>query len=168
MAQPPPTAVASITASASRSSAPESSAAATVTATAAPAASVAAATSQAKPPQGAPSTTGQPIQDIVFGLDSYLIMSATSVAELKRAAQELAKTPGKRLLIRGHSDHMGLRDHKQALSQRRAATVKNFLVSHGAPPDRISIEAVGDSEPADPGDNPVAWARNRRVQVLWR
>jgi peptidoglycan-associated lipoprotein len=43
-----------------------------------------------------------------------------------------------------------------------------FLISHGAPLDRITVEAVGDSEPIDPGNNPVAWAKNRRVQVLWR
>jgi peptidoglycan-associated lipoprotein len=177
-AEPPPTAVASIKASASPSSAPGSSARAAVSATAeppAPAASVAAATASASPSQGAttqgattPSTTGQPIQDVIFSLDSYRIANPTSIAELTRAAQELAKNPAKRLVVRGHSDQMGLPEHKRAISERRATTVKNFLVSHGAPSDRVTIEAVGDSEPADPGNNPTAWAKNRRVQVLWR
>ncbi len=109
-----------------------------------------------------------PIPDIIFILDSHLITSAQSLADLQRVARELASHPGRRLLIRGHSDQMGTPEYKRSLSQRRAMTVQNFLVSHGAPADRISIEAVGDGDPADTGDTPVAWARNRRVQLLWR
>lgn len=118
-----------------------------------------------RPPSGIP---GEAIPDIVFDLDAHVISSVSAITDLKEVAQKLAREPGKRIVIRGHSDQMGSPEYKRALSQRRAMTVQSFLVSHGAPPERISIEAVSDNEPADSRNNPVAWAQNRRVQVLWR
>jgi outer membrane protein OmpA-like peptidoglycan-associated protein len=115
-----------------------------------------------------PSTPGEAIADVLFDLDSFQIAYLPSIVALKRAAEELRNDPSRRLLLRGHTDLMGPASYKQALSRRRAMTVQMFLVSHGAPLDRITVEAVGDSEPEDPGHNPVAWAKNRRVQVLWR
>lgn len=110
----------------------------------------------------------EPLEDVIFDLSSHQITNPQSIAELTRAARELATTPGRRLLIRGHSDQMGTPEYKQNLSLRRAMTVQNFLVSHGAPADRISLEAVGDTDPAVPGNTPEAWAKNRRVQLVWR
>jgi peptidoglycan-associated lipoprotein len=126
------------------------------------------------PPPPAPTTPvaslakGEAMPDLLFDLDSHLIINATSLADLKRVAEELRSDSSKRVLVRGHSDAMGTPEYKRALSQRRAATVQGFLIAHGAPADRISIEAAADSDPADPGSNPVAWSKNRRVQVLWR
>ena len=120
------------------------------------------------PAPSPPSTPGEAIADVLFDLDSFQIAYLPSIVALKRAAEELRNDPSRRLLLRGHTDLMGPASYKQALSRRRALTVQMFLVSHGAPLDRITVEAVGDSEPEDPGHNPVAWAKNRRVQVLWR
>ena len=83
-------------------------------------------------------------------------------------AEELRNEPSRKVLLRGHTDEMGPEGFKRALSQRRAVTVQMFLISHGAPADQITVEAVGDSEPSDSESNPIAWAKNRRVQVLWR
>jgi outer membrane protein OmpA-like peptidoglycan-associated protein len=120
------------------------------------------------PVPSTPSSPGEAIADVNFELSSFQITYLPSIVALKRVAQELRKDPSRRLLLRGHADQMGPDSYKHALSQRRANTVQMFLISHGAPLDRITVEAVGDSEPADPGRNPVAWAKNRRVQVLWR
>jgi outer membrane protein OmpA-like peptidoglycan-associated protein len=120
------------------------------------------------PVPSTPSSPGEPIEDVNFELSSFQITYLPSIVALKRVAQELRKDPSRRLLLRGHADQMGPDSYKHALSQRRATTVQMFLISHGAPLDRITVEAVGDSEPMDPGNNPVAWAKNRRVQVLWR
>ena len=120
------------------------------------------------PVPSTPSSPGEPIADVNFELSSYQITYLPSIVALKRVAEELRNDPSRRLLLRGHADQMGPDSYKHALSQRRATTVQMFLISHGAPLDRITVEAVGDSEPIDPENNPVAWAKNRRVQVLWR
>jgi outer membrane protein OmpA-like peptidoglycan-associated protein len=172
---PPPTATAVAEVSTSASSAPSPSGTPVLpTATVEPTAAVTVAptaTAVAETPRdrNPPSSTpGEAVPDIVFELDASVIPSASARADLKAVAQKLARDPSKRLLIRGHSDQMGSPEYKRALSQRRAMTVQIVLVSHGAPADRITIEAVSDNDPADHRNNPVAWAHNRRAQVLWR
>jgi outer membrane protein OmpA-like peptidoglycan-associated protein len=120
------------------------------------------------PVAAVPSTPGEPVEDILFDLDRQQVNTLPAIIALRRVAQELAQDSSKRVLIRGHADQMGSSIYKHALSERRARAVQAFLMSHGAPADRITVEAVSDSEPVDSGSNPVAWAKNRRVQVLWR
>lgn len=120
------------------------------------------------PVRSTPSSPGESIADVNFDLSSFQITYLPSIVALKRVAEALRNDPSRKVLLRGHTDQMGPDSYKHALSQRRAVTVQMFLFSHGAPLDQITIEAVGDSEPIDPENNPVAWAKNRRVQVLWR
>jgi outer membrane protein OmpA-like peptidoglycan-associated protein len=115
-----------------------------------------------------PSTPGEPVEDVLFDLDRHEMNYLPTIVALRRVAKELAQDSSKRVLLRGHADQMGSSSYKHALSERRAMAVQAFLISHGAPADRITVEAVSDSEPVDSGSNPVAWAKNRRVQVLWR
>jgi outer membrane protein OmpA-like peptidoglycan-associated protein len=46
--------------------------------------------------------------------------------------------------------------------------VERFLVRNGVDAERIVIEALGGTEPRVPGSDPVAFARNRRVELIWR
>jgi outer membrane protein OmpA-like peptidoglycan-associated protein len=170
--EPPPVAVATNTPAPSIAIGAIPTAAATVAAVTPPTKATPDPKTTGKSPAGKGSVAAlpppDPVQDVIFVLDSHQITSPQAITELTHAARELAAAPGRRLLIRGHSDQMGTPEYKRNLSLRRAMTVQNFLVSHGAPADRISLEAVGDTDPADPGNNPVAWARNRRVQLVWR
>lgn len=128
----------------------------------------------AKPPSDTPSAVApgssspnEAIADIPFDLDSNRINYLPSIVVLREVAGKLSREPSRRLLVRGHSDQMGSSGYKHALSLQRATTVRAYLISHGAPADRITVEEVGDSEPVDVGSNPIAWAKNRRVQLLW-
>lgn len=66
----------------------------------------------------------------------------------------------------GHSDAQGDEFSNVLLSARRARTVKTALVARGIPPDRLSIQALGESEPANSSDR--LSPENRRVTVMWR
>jgi peptidoglycan-associated lipoprotein len=112
--------------------------------------------------------TAPAASDIEFAPDSVRIERLTAFRDLRRVIRELADDPGRRLLLRGHSDPLGAPVYNLDLAERRAAAVKRYLVQRGAPADRIAVEAVGDAEPADPRHTPAAWARDRRVEVLWR
>jgi outer membrane protein OmpA-like peptidoglycan-associated protein len=46
--------------------------------------------------------------------------------------------------------------------------VARLLIARGASADRLLVEAMGDAEPIDPAWTPAAWAKNRRVQIVWR
>lgn len=120
------------------------------------------------PPEPVPTTVGETLVNVPFDLDSHQVNYLPSLVILRELAAELARDPSKQLRVRGHSDQMGSSAHKVRLSRSRAMSVQAYLIAHGAPADRISIEAVGASEPIDPGSNPIAWAKNRRVQVVWR
>jgi outer membrane protein OmpA-like peptidoglycan-associated protein len=128
-------------------------------ATAAPTATAATAAPEVEAPAGA---------DVIFELAGERIGSVVAVGELQRVAAELTTHPERRLVLRGHTDRLGSPAQNLALSRRRAEAILRLLMNFGAPADRISIEAAGDSEPVDTSDTPVGWARNRRVELLWR
>lgn len=124
-------------------------------------------------PQTVPAKAAVPqpvnaVPDVLFGLESHRVTNVASALALLRLARELRVNPTRSVLLRGHADRLGSSSHNLALSRQRAESVRQLLVAHGAPSERVAIEAVGDAEPADPSDTPVAWAKNRRVQVLWR
>ena len=66
----------------------------------------------------------------------------------------------------GHSDNTGDEYANLLLSARRAQVVKKALVARGIPADRLLLQALGASDPADSSD-PAA-PENRRVVVTWR
>ena len=66
----------------------------------------------------------------------------------------------------GYSDRSGDEYANLLLSARRAEAVKRGLVARGIPADRLLIQALGESEPAD--DNDPNAAANRRVTITWR
>lgn len=149
----------------------------------APAAVLTTATPAAEPPREAPKAAAPeegkervgparvapaPIADVRFRLQSERVESLEAAADLERAARVLTADPSRRITLRGHADRLGLPANNLVLSRRRAEAVKQVLVMHGAPADRIEVEAAGDAEPVDPSDTPAAWAKNRRVQILWR
>jgi outer membrane protein OmpA-like peptidoglycan-associated protein len=106
--------------------------------------------------------------DVTFAFDSTGLDHLPAIHDLRRMAQELGEHPGRRLLLRGHSDPLGFADQNLDLSRRRADAVKDYLVLRGAPADRIAVEGLGPSEPADPLRTPAARARDRRVEILWK
>lgn len=106
--------------------------------------------------------------DVAFAFDSTRLEHLPSIHDLRRLARALRDDPDRRLLLRGHSDPLGFPQQNLELSQRRAEAVRDYLVLRGAPADRIAIEGIGPTEPADPFQTPTAWARDRRVEILWR
>ena len=67
--------------------------------------------------------------------------------------------------IVGHTDSMGDEDYNQALSERRAMAVKEFLVASGVSADIIDVSGRGESEPVADNDTEEGRAKNRRVEI---
>ena len=144
--------------SASASAAPPPSATAVAVAT----------TEPSRPESQQPSASApEPLPDLSYELDSFRFTQETALV-LEKAVKLLQEQPKLRILIRGHSDKLGSPEYNIELSRRRASAVENYLIEHGVAADKISIEAVGGKEPMDSSNSPVAWARNRRVQMVWR
>lgn len=99
---------------------------------------------------------------IYFDTDRYNIDSADAAA-LQKQAQWLMQYPEKRATIEGHCDERGTRDYNLALGERRANAAKNYLVSLGVDPSRLSTVSYGKERPVALGSDEQAWAQNRRA-----
>jgi len=69
------------------------------------------------------------------------------------------------LIAVGHTDSIGTEQYNQGLSERRAASVKNYLVGKGIPADRIYTEGKGETSPVASNATREGRAQNRRVEI---
>ncbi|HUU14136.1 MAG TPA: OmpA family protein [Terriglobia bacterium] len=84
---------------------------------------------------------------------------------LSRIAGVLLTSRGYRIDVFGHTDDIGTEEYNLRLSQRRAQSVRNYLVEAGVDPEIISTKGFGKSSPRAPGTAPAARAANRRVEI---
>ncbi len=68
--------------------------------------------------------------------------------------------------VNGHTDSTGSQAHNQALSERRAASVANYLAGRGVDQRRMSTLGFGPSQPIASNATPEGRAQNRRVEVM--
>ena len=66
------------------------------------------------------------------------------------------------VVLEGHADERGTREYNLALGERRANSVKDYLMTYGISGNRISVISYGKERPVDSGSNPLAWSKNRR------
>ncbi|MBN8828517.1 MAG: peptidoglycan-associated lipoprotein Pal [Sphingobacteriia bacterium] len=81
---------------------------------------------------------------------------------LKRQAAWLQQYPNTRITIEGHADERGTREYNIALGERRAESVKKYLISLGISNDRLSTVSFGKERLAVIGNTEEAHAQNRR------
>jgi outer membrane protein OmpA-like peptidoglycan-associated protein len=105
-------------------------------------------------------------RQINFVTDSAEIV-ADSEGLLTEIADVLLRHPEiTRVEIQGHTDNRGGHDHNQDLSQRRAESVRDWLVAHGVDSSRLEPHGYGDANPIAPNITASGRARNRRVQFI--
>ncbi len=105
-------------------------------------------------------------QQVQFALDQDVILPE-STPLLLEIADVLIKNPRiKRVEVQGHTDNTGTPEHNQDLSERRAGSVRNWLVQHGVSPDRLVAKGYGQSKPLVPNVTTANKAKNRRVQFI--
>ena len=68
--------------------------------------------------------------------------------------------------IEGHCDNRGSVEYNLALGERRAKSVKNYLVSLGVDSKRLTIISYGEEKPLVPGDSEEAYSKNRRANFV--
>lgn len=74
--------------------------------------------------------------------------------------------PNTNIEIQGHTDSRGTEEYNMGLSLDRANSVKNYLVSQGIDPSRLTVKGFGEDAPAYSNDTPEGMAQNRRVEFL--
>ena len=98
---------------------------------------------------------------VFFGFDKSVI-TASAEKTLKRQAAWMRKHSTVTVTIEGHADERGTREYNLALGERRAVSVKNFLVALGVESRRIATISYGKERPDALGHTEAAWSQNRR------
>jgi outer membrane protein OmpA-like peptidoglycan-associated protein len=86
--------------------------------------------------------------------------------KLARVSGILASHPGLRIEVEGHTDSVGTDDYNQRLSERRAESVRNYLVSQSIPPATVTAVGFGESKPVAGNDSASGRQQNRRVELI--
>jgi outer membrane protein OmpA-like peptidoglycan-associated protein len=87
--------------------------------------------------------------------------------KLNDVANVLSKEdPDARMVVEGHTDSQGGASYNQDLSQRRADSVRAYLVSHGVASDRVTAQGFGLTRPISDNTTAEGRANNRRVEIV--
>lgn len=89
-----------------------------------------------------------------------------ATADLDRLGTFLTEYPERTASIEGFTDSRGAEDYNQALSQRRADAVKQYLVRRGIDSTRLSSAGRGENAPVADNESPGGRQQNRRVEVV--
>ncbi len=103
--------------------------------------------------------------DVLFATGQAELTPA-SAGNLDTVVELLAGEPDRRVRIEGHTDDRGDAEFNTALSERRAAAVRDALVARGIDPARITIVGMGEDFPIAGNDTAEGRAQNRRVDVI--
>lgn len=85
---------------------------------------------------------------------------------LVNAAATLKKNPGMKIEVAGHTDSVGSAATNESLSERRAKTVRNYLLRYGANPASITARGYGERRPISDNTTAQGRAANRRVELI--
>lgn len=101
---------------------------------------------------------------ITFGVDSSTVQP-TFQATLDKVATTLNQYEKTYIDVMGHTDSTGTDAYNQALSERRASSVANYLSSRGVQSARMATKGYGESQPKTSNLDEAGRAENRRVEI---
>ena len=103
--------------------------------------------------------------DVLFEVDRAELKPG-AMRNLQQLADALQRYPETEIAIEGHTDSTGSHEYNQGLSERRAATVRNFLAGQGVGVDRLATLGLGETQPVAPNSTSAGRQQNRRVEVV--
>jgi peptidoglycan-associated lipoprotein len=103
---------------------------------------------------------------IYFDFDSSEVKSEYN-SVIAAHARYLASNPTIRVRLEGNTDERGSREYNIGLGERRAQSVRRALTLQGVTETQITTVSYGEERPAVTGHTEEAWARNRRVDIVY-
>jgi len=100
----------------------------------------------------------------IFFETNKATLKPESTTELERVATLLIENPTIRLEISGHTDNVGSYRANQKLSEQRAKSVVDYLISKGVAQDRLEYKGYAFNQPIADNNTPEGRAQNRRVE----
>lgn len=103
------------------------------------------------------------LKTIYFALDSYMLDDAAR-AGLDANARVLRGNSALRVKVEGYCDERGTVEYNEALGQKRADAVREYLIAAGVPAGQLVSVTMGEEFPVDEGHDESAWSKNRRAE----
>jgi outer membrane protein OmpA-like peptidoglycan-associated protein len=101
---------------------------------------------------------------ILFAVNSSTL-EPVAKNNISKLSVILNKYPDTNILITGHTDHDGTEQYNQALSERRAKSVSDYVKSRGINSHRLSLLGLGEGEPIASNETIEGKKQNRRVEI---
>lgn len=108
----------------------------------------------------------RPLEDVYFSYDQ-MDLSEEARASLQKNMTFLKRWPSTKIMIEGHADSRGTNEYNLALGERRAASVRDYLVSLGLPADRVTMVSKGEEQPFCREETESCWRENRRGHFIF-
>lgn len=105
------------------------------------------------------------MSDVLFDFGKYTLRPVAR-EKLARVSGIILAHPGLRIEVEGHTDSVGSDEFNQKLSEQRAGTVHDYLVSSGVAPTNVTARGFGESQPVASNDNAAGRQQNRRVELV--
>jgi peptidoglycan-associated lipoprotein len=120
-----------------------------------------------EPTPPAPAVGASDLQVVYFAYDSFQLDDGARAA-LDQNARLLRENATLNVSVDGHCDERGTVEYNQALGQKRAEAVQQYLMDQGIAATRFRAISYGKERPAADGHDESAWSRNRRVEFTAR
>jgi len=104
------------------------------------------------------------LEDILYATGSA-VLESKSFPSLNKLALIMQRKPGLEIEIIGHTDNVGSDEANQILSEKRAASVRNYLIKKGISAERIKSSGEGPFEPVADNDSDAGRKKNRRTEI---
>jgi outer membrane protein OmpA-like peptidoglycan-associated protein len=105
------------------------------------------------------------MSDVLFDTGKWTLKPGAR-EKLAKVAGIVLSHPGLKLEVEGHTDSTGSEDFNQVLSERRANSVRDFLIQQGIAGSSITAKGVGESQPVASNDTAIGRQMNRRVEMV--
>ncbi|HEX6881578.1 MAG TPA: OmpA family protein [Terriglobales bacterium] len=105
------------------------------------------------------------MSDVLFDFNKATLKPGAR-ERLARVAGVVLAYPDLRLQIEGYTDNVGSDTYNMQLSEKRAETVRNYLVSQGVNANNITARGFGETAPVASNDSPAGRQQNRRVELV--
>jgi outer membrane protein OmpA-like peptidoglycan-associated protein len=105
------------------------------------------------------------IGDVLFATDRAEL-NANGMATVRKLAEIMMQNPDRTVMVEGFTDSTGSAAHNKDLSERRAASVAQALVSLGVPRERVGTRGYGEAFPVAPNNTASNRQLNRRVEIV--
>ncbi len=103
---------------------------------------------------------------IYFDYDSANIR-AESRPVIEANSKALTKNQRTITQLEGHTDERGSREYNIALGERRANSVRQYMIGLGVSPQQVRVVSYGEERPASGGQDEQSYALNRRVEIVY-